>query len=313
MGHAPRWSGCWRSGGGPCPPDVSRLVAPSGPDVDRVIRAALAEDLGDAGDITSRAVIPPAARMSAALVAREAGVVAGLPVAARVFALVNPEVACEPLCRDGSVVTASRILARIHGPATDVLAAERTALNFVGHLSGIATRTARFVSAVAGTRARILDTRKTTPGLRTLEKYAVRAGGGTNHRIGLYDAVLIKDNHIAVAGSVARAVRAARPGTCTPIEVEVDTLEQAREAAAAGADIILLDNMDPATMREAVRLIDGKALTEASGGIDLERVRQVAETGVDRISAGALTYGVPRLNVALDFESAGLELENAAP
>lgn len=292
---------------------MNRLVAPSGPAVDRVVRAALAEDLGDAGDITSRTVIPPGARANAALVAREAGVVAGLPVAARVFALVNPEVVIEPLRRDGSAVTRGTVLARIRGPATDVLAAERTALNFVGHLSGIATRTARFVAAVAGTGTRILDTRKTTPGLRVLEKYAVRAGGGTNHRVGLYDAVLIKDNHIAVAGSVARAVKAARTGTGTPIEVEVDTLAQAREAVEAGADIILLDNMDPATMREAVRLIDGRALTEASGGIDLDRVRQVAETGVDRISAGALTYGVPRLNVAIDFESAGLDIENAAP
>lgn len=283
---------------------MNPLIAPSGPDVDRIIRAALAEDLGEAGDITSRAVIPAAARMSAALVAREPGVVAGLPIAARVFALVNPEVATELLCRDGSVVTEGGVLARIHGSARDVLAAERTALNFVGHLSGIATRTALFVSAVAGTRARILDTRKTTPGLRMPEKYAVRVGGGTNHRIGLYDAVLIKDNHVAVARSVAEAVRAARAGTQpgTPVEVEVDTLEQAREAAEAGADIILLDNMDPEAMREAVRLIGGRALTEASGGIDLERVRQVAATGVDRISAGALTYGVPRLNVALDFE-----------
>lgn len=294
---------------------MTGLAEPYGRVVDRIIRAALTEDLGDAGDITSRAVIPPGVSTSAVLVAREEGVVAGLPVGARVFALVNPEVATELLCRDGSRVTADTVLARIQGPATAVLAAERTALNFVGHLSGIATRTARFVAALAGTGARILDTRKTTPGLRVLEKYAVRAGGGTNHRIGLHDAVLIKDNHVAVAGSVARAVRAARQGTPpgTPIEVEVDTLEQAREAAEAGADIILLDNMDPATMREAVRLIDGKALTEASGGIDLERVRQVADTGVDRISAGALTYGVPRLNVALDFESAGLELENAAP
>ncbi len=296
---------------------MNRPVAPSGPDVDRIIRAALAEDLGDAGDITSRAVIPRGARTSAALVAREAGVVAGLPVAARVFALVNPEVATEPLCRDGSAVTGGSVLARIHGSARDVLAAERTALNFLGHLSGIATRTARFVTAVAGTRARILDTRKTTPGLRALEKYAVRAGGGANHRIGLYDAVLIKDNHIAVAGSVARAVKAARAGTGTAIEVEVETCGQAREAVEAGADIILLDNMDPATMREAVRLIDGRALTEASGGIDLERVRQVAGTGVDRISAGALTYGVPRLNVALDFESAGPDaspdLDDAGP
>ena len=284
---------------------MKRLVAPSGPEVDRIIRLALAEDLGDAGDITSRAVIPPDARMSAALVARETGMLAGLSVAARVFALVNPEVATELLCGDGSAVTEGSVLARVSGSARDVLAAERTALNFVGHLSGIATRTARFVTAVAGTRARILDTRKTTPGLRALEKYAVRAGGGTNHRMGLYDAVLIKDNHVAVAGSVGRAVKAARAGTQpdTAVEVEVEAPGQALEAAEAGADIILLDNMDLATMREAVSLIDGRALTEASGGIDLKRVRQVAETGVDRISAGALTYGVPRLNVALDFET----------
>ncbi len=284
---------------------MTGLAAPAGPAVDRIVREALDEDLADAGDVTSRAVIPDGATADARLVAREAGVVAGLSVAARAFALANPKTAVRSLRRDGDSVVEGEILARVRGPAADVLAAERTALNFLGHLSGIATRTARFVAAVAGTGARILDTRKTTPGLRTLEKYAVRAGGGANHRIGLYDAVLIKDNHVAVAGSVARAVRAARARTSgdTPIEAEVDTLEQAREAVEAGADIVLLDNMDPATLREAVRLIGGEALTEASGGIDLDRVRQVAETGVDRISAGALTYGVPRLDVALDFES----------
>lgn len=281
-------------------------VVPPWPAVDRIVRAALAEDLGDEGDITSRAVIPAGTEVSAVLAAREAGVVAGLPIGARVFALVNPDVVTEPLCRDGTAVSGGSALARIRGPARAVLAAERAALNFVGHLSGIATRTARFVKAVEGTGARILDTRKTTPGLRVLEKYAVRAGGGCNHRAGLHDAVLIKDNHIAVAGSVARAVSAARAGTRpgTAIEVEVETPAQAGEAAAAGADIVLLDNMGPGAMREAVRLIAGRALTEASGGIDLERARQVAETGVNRISAGALTYGVPRLDVALDFENA---------
>ena len=293
---------------------MSALVAPSGPAVDRIIRSALAEDLGEAGDITSQAAVPPDARTSAVLVAREAGVVAGLTIAARVFALVNPEVATKPLCRDGSKVMRGEVLARIRGPAADVLAAERSALNFVGHMSGIATRTAHFVTAVSGTGVRILDTRKTTPGLRVLEKYAVRAGGGTNHRIGLYDAVLIKDNHISVAGSVARAVRAVRADAPvgTRIEVEVETLGQVREARAAGADIILLDNMDPETMREAVRLIDGRALTEASGGIDIQCLRQVAETGVDRISSGALTYGVARLNVALEVETSVLDFDYAA-
>ncbi len=292
---------------------MTGLVAPAGPAVDRIVRAALAEDLGDAGDVTSRAVIPHGAAAAARLVAREAGVVAGLPVAARAFALTSPETAFQALRRDGDSVAAGETLARVHGRATDVLAAERTALNFLGHLSGVATRAARFAAAVSGTGVRVLDTRKTTPGLRTLEKYAVRAGGGANHRVGLYDAALIKDNHVAVAGSVARAVRAARASGHAPVEVEVDTLDEAREAVEAGADVVLLDNMDPATLREAVGLIGGEALTEASGGIDLDRVREVAETGVDRISAGALTHGVPRLDVALDFERLGPRSRDADP
>lgn len=281
------------------PPDVAGI--------DAVVRAALEEDLGAAGDITSEAVVPAGAVAEAVIVAREAGVIAGLPVAARVFAAVNPAIVFEPRCRDGNAVPAGAPLAHVQGPARGVLAAERTALNLLGHMSGIATKTARFVEAVAGTGTRILDTRKTTPGLRALEKYAVRAGGGRNHRLGLYDAVLIKDNHVEVAGGVGAAVRSARErvGRDVLIEVEVDTLEQLHEALAAAPDAILLDNMDAAMLRAAVRIVGGRVQTEASGGMDEEGARQAAEAGVDFVSVGALTHSARQLNVALDFGADG--------
>ena len=279
----------------PAPPDV-RVI-------DAVVRAALAEDLGAVGDITSEAVVPAGAVVEAVIAAREAGVIAGMPVAARVFAAVNPAIVFEPRCRDGDAVPAGAPLADVRGSARDVLAAERTALNLLGHMSGIATKTARFVEAVAGTDAKILDTRKTTPGLRALEKYAVRAGGGRNHRMGLHDAVLIKDNHVEVAGGVGAAVRGARTrvGRDVLVEVEVDTPDQLREAVAAGPDAILLDNMDVETLREAVRMVGGRVLLEASGGMDEEGARQAAEAGVDFVSVGALTHSAPQLNVALDL------------
>ena len=283
------------------------LAAPNGAVVDAIVRAALEEDLGAPGDITSAAVVPAGAVAEGQIVAREEGTIAGLPIAARVFELADPAVRFEPLCHDGDHVAPGTALARVRGPARAVLAAERTALNFLGHLSGIATLTARFAAAVAGTDTRILDTRKTTPGLRALEKYAVRAGGGSNHRMGLHDAVLIKDNHLAVAGGVAAAVRAARRGVGpeTVVEVEADTLEQVAEAAEAGPDVILLDNMDAATLRRAVAAVGGRAATEASGGMDIEAARRAARAGVDFVSVGALTHSAPHLNVALDFVPVG--------
>ena len=274
-------------------------------EIDEIVTRALAEDLGTAGDVTSAATVPADAEASGEVVAREDGVIAGLPLVAATYAQVDGGVAVELLARDGDRVAAGARLARIHGPARSVLAGERTALNLLGHLSGIATATSRFVSAVAGTRARIVDTRKTTPGLRALDKYAVRCGGGVNHRFGLHDAVLIKDNHVAVAGGVTAAVKAARAtaGHLVKVEVEVDTLEQLDEALAAGADIVLLDNMDLASLAEAVRRASGRALTEASGGVTLDTVAGIAGTGVDLISVGAITHSAPSLDVALDFRS----------
>lgn len=267
-----------------------------------LLRAALAEDIG-AGDITTVLTVPEDAPAKAILHAKTEGVVAGLAIAARAFTLVAPAAHCEQHIADGTRVGPGTVLATIAGPARGLLTAERVALNFVQRLSGVATLTARFVVAVAGTSARIVDTRKTTPGLRTLEKYAVRMGGGHNHRIGLYDAVLIKDNHLAAGGGVARTVRRARehaPHTMR-IEVECKTLAQVDEAVAAQADIILLDNMDTETLREAVGRVGGRALTEASGGVRLETVRAIAETGVDLISVGALTHSAPALDISLDF------------
>jgi nicotinate-nucleotide pyrophosphorylase (carboxylating) len=264
---------------------------------------ALAEDLGRAGDITSDAIIPAGSMAKAALVARRPGVIVGMPLAARAFAEMDAAVVFDTKVGDGATVAADTTLATIAGSAHAILAAERTALNFVGHLSGIASATAAFVEAVKGTHARITCTRKTTPGLRALEKYAVRCGGGSNHRYGLDDAVLIKDNHIAIAGSVSGAIERARAavGHLVKVEVEVDTLEQLREALAAKPDAVLLDNMSLTDLAEAVRMVAGSVATEASGGVTIDRVRAIAETGVDYISSGWITHSAPALDVALDI------------
>ncbi|MBI4410469.1 MAG: carboxylating nicotinate-nucleotide diphosphorylase [Gemmatimonadetes bacterium] len=266
-----------------------------------LVRRALREDLGRAGDLTTDALIADR-HVEARIVVREAGRVAGLPVAAAAFRLLDATVAFEACTSEGCDVAPGTTLARLRGPARPILAAERTALNFLGRLCGIATATARAVAAVQGTRARIACTRKTTPGLRALEKYAVRLGGGANHRFGLDDGVLIKDNHLRLAGSLAAAVERVRlrVGHMVKIEVEVDSLEQLRQAAALGVDAVLLDNFGVAELREAVRLAEGKVLLEASGGITLEDVAQVAATGVHVISLGWLTHSAPALDVALE-------------
>lgn len=278
-----------------------------------LLRLALAEDLADegdwtavavdpaAGDVTSTATLDPDTTLQGRIVAKEDGVVAGLPVAAAVFRLVDEELALEPVVEDGAAVAAGDTLASVGGPGRALLAAERTALNFLGRLSGIATLTRRFVDAVAGTGARILDTRKTLPGARRLDKYAVARGGGTNHRLGLFDKVLVKDNHIDGAGGIAAAVEGmrARYGDRYPIEVEVKTLDELDEALALAPDCILLDNMDLATMRRAVERTEGRVPLEASGNVTLDTVRAVAETGVDAISVGALTHSAPAFDVSL--------------
>ena len=272
-----------------------------------LVRAALEEDRAF-DDATTLAVVPASARASAVMVARSPGVIAGLPLAEIAFELLDAATECRALVRDGAHVAAGAPVLEIEGSARALLSAERVALNFAQRLLGIATLTARYVSAVRGTSARILDTRKTTPGFRALEKYAVRCGGGTNHRADLAAAMLIKDNHLeALGGDIALAVRRAREHAPAGIRVEVecDTREQVARALDAGADAILLDNMSPPEMRSCVELVHGAAIVEASGGITLERVRAVAETGVDWISVGALTHSVPALDLALDFRAAG--------
>ncbi len=266
------------------------------------VRAALKEDLGRAGDITSAATIPAGARATADLVARKPGVIAGLDLAAAAFRELDPTIRFDANVADGDTVEAGATVAKVEGPARAVLSAERVALNFLCHLSGVATATAALVARVSHTSARICDTRKTTPGLRAFEKYAVRCGGGMNHRFGLDDAILIKDNHIAVAGGVIAAIRAARAaaGHLVKVEVEVDTLDQLVEAMVAEPDAVLLDNMKPADMREAVKLVAGRAITEASGNVTLETVAAIAETGVDMISSGWITHSAPILDLALD-------------
>lgn len=269
-----------------------------------VLRMAFAEDLGSAGDLTSQAIIPADVTGSASVGVRRDGVIAGLAVAEAAFRLFDPTVSFTALVTDGDRVAAGTSLARVEGPARSLLTAERTALNLVGRLSGIATATASMVDAVAGTRARIVCTRKTTPGLRALEKYAVRMGGGSNHRFGLYDAVLIKDNHVAVAGGVAEAVGrvAQRVGHLVKVEVEVDSLEQLDVVLGLDrVDAVLLDNFSIEDLRTAVQRVSGRILTEASGGITRDGVRAVAETGVDLISMGWLTHSAPNLDVGLDL------------
>jgi nicotinate-nucleotide pyrophosphorylase (carboxylating) len=281
------------------------LSPPPAPIVDPILRSALAEDLGQRGDITTDAIISADTRARGAIVARAPGRVAGLSMALRTFELLDQTVSCEMLANDGDEVTAGQTLAYIDGPARVVITGERVALNLLGRLSGIASATAAFVDAVRGTGARILCTRKTTPGMRALEKYAVRAGGGCNHRFGLYDEVLIKDNHIAIAGGVPQAIERVRRGNRTSvpcrIEVEVDNLAQLEQALAAGVDAVLLDNMDPSSLARAVALVDGRATTEASGGITLETATAIAETGVDYLSIGWLTHSAPALDVGLDI------------
>jgi len=272
-------------------------------DIDGLLSAALAEDLGEAGGATSDATIPEAAVAVANLVARAPGVVAGLGVALRVFELVDDSVETGALVADGDRVQAGAILARVSGPARSLLAAERVALNLLGHLCGVATATRALVDRVDGTGATVIDTRKTTPLWRSLEKRAVVAGGGGNHRMGLYDQVLIKDNHIEAVGSPAEAVRRARAhvGTSMKVEVEIESLDDLEGVIQAGADVVMLDNMAPAEMRRAVDVARGRVALEASGGITLETIRAVAETGVDFISVGWITHSAPALDVALDF------------
>jgi nicotinate-nucleotide pyrophosphorylase (carboxylating) len=274
-------------------------------EIDAAVTRALAEDLGRAGDVTSIATIPEGTPARAQVVARAAGVIAGLPLVAATFHKLAPEIAISAAVRDGDGVDAMTTLMQVTGPARAVLAAERTALNLLGHLSGIASATHEFVRRVTGTKLRICCTRKTTPGLRALEKYAVRCGGGFNHRFGLDDAMLIKDNHIAVAGGIRAVLERARgaAGHLVKIEIEVDTLDQLREVLTVGlADAVLLDNMDTATMRQAVAMVAGRLPLEASGGITLTTVAEIAATGVDYASTGWITHSAPNLDVALDIE-----------
>lgn len=274
-------------------------VAVASEALERVVRAALAEDVG-AGDVTTDALFDESATGTAELLVKERGVVCGLAAAEAVFRLLDDGVDFEPLVRDGDLLEPGRV-ARVNGRLRALLTGERTALNLLGRLSGVATLTRLYADAVAGTGARILDTRKTTPGLRELEKYAVACGGGTNHRLGLYDAVLVKDNHIRFAGGIEAAVERLRAaGSGLPIQVEAETLDDVREALAAGVDSILLDNMPPETLRQAVAIAGGRVPLEASGGVTLETVRTVADTGVDFISIGALTHAARSLDVSME-------------
>ena len=274
-------------------------------EIDAAINRALEEDLGRAGDITSTATVPGDAPGRAMLNAREAGVIAGLPLVAAAFRKLSPDIAIDAPVRDGTAIKAGTSLMTIAGNARAILGAERVALNFLGHLCGIATATAAFASRIAHTKARVICTRKTTPGLRALEKYAVRCGGGYNHRFGLDDAMLIKDNHIAVAGGIAAVLARAKQsaGHLVKIEIEVDSLDQLRQVLdAGGADVVLIDNFDPETMRKAVAMVAGRLVIEASGGITLDTAAAIAETGVDYLSSGALTHSVKNLDVGLDIE-----------
>jgi len=272
-------------------------------DCDSFVRATLAEDLGDRGDITAAAVIPAEARFEGVMDSRDPITVAGLAVAEAFFRALDPAVAIERLVEDGAPVAAGTALLRLQGQARALLTAERSALNTVQHLSGIATMTRRYVEAIAGTGATLLDTRKTLPGLRVLEKYATRMGGATNHRMGLWDAAMIKDNHVAVAGSVEAAVARAVAAGIERIIVEVDRIEQIEPALGAGATHLLLDNMAPATLREAVALVAGRVPTEASGGVRLDTIRAIAESGVTYVSVGRLTQSAPAADIGLDFAS----------
>jgi nicotinate-nucleotide pyrophosphorylase (carboxylating) len=271
-------------------------------DARRVIEAALAEDVGP-GDVTSSVVIPEDVRFHGLMRARHAMVIAGLPVACEVFRMVVPEASFRALIADGEAVAAGAIVAEIDGPARGLLTAERTALNLLQILSGIATATRQYVERIQGTGCTLLDTRKTIPGMRKLSKYATRCGGARNHRMGLFDAILIKDNHIAVCGSISEAVRKAKgAGRQLMIEVECDTLAQVAEAAEAGVDMVLLDNMNPDELRQAVALVGRRAKTEGSGGVTLETVAAIAASGVDFVSVGRITQSAPAVDIGLDWE-----------
>jgi len=279
-------------------PELPRLM------VDEAVKAALLEDWGRAGDVTSQATLPVTAEATAVIAARKPGVLAGLALAESAFRQTDSGLSFEAVLNDGARLAPRDVVARIKGPARSLLAAERVALNYLGHLSGIATATASFADLIAHTKADIVCTRKTTPGLRAFEKYAVKCGGGSNHRFGLDDAILIKDNHIAVAGGVTKAIEAAKAfaGHLVKIEVEVDTLEQLEEALATKPDVVMLDNMPPDVLKQAVAIADGKVLLEASGGIERDTVKAVAEAGVDLISSGWITHSAPVLDLGLDIE-----------
>ena len=273
--------------------------------IEPLVRMALLEDLGRAGDLTTDVIVPAGHRVTTLLVARQTGVIAGLDLARLAFQLIDPAIEMRIERNDGAALAPGDVIAAITGPARGILTAERVALNFLCRLSGIATATASVVAAVRNTGAKIVCTRKTTPGLRAIEKYAVRVGGGSNHRFGLDDAVLIKDNHVAIAGGVTEALRRARSGVghLVKIEIEVDTLDQLREALGYGVDAVLLDNMDSSTLAEAVAMVAGQAVTEASGRITPATAPQIAATGVDLISIGWLTHSVGILDIGLDFKA----------
>jgi nicotinate-nucleotide pyrophosphorylase (carboxylating) len=271
--------------------------------IEPLVQATLLEDLGRAGDLTTDAIVPPDLNVKTVLAARQPGVVAGLDLARLAFALIDPAISLKAEKEDGATLAKGDIIARIEGPARGILTGERTALNFLGHLSGIASATASVVAAIKGTKTQVVCTRKTTPLLRTIEKYAVRMGGGGNHRFGLDDAVLIKDNHVAIAGSITEALRRARArvGHLVKIEIEVDTLAQLAEALEQKADVVLLDNMSPDMLAEAVKMAGGRAITEASGGITLANAAAIAASGVDLMSLGWLTHSAAVLDIGLDF------------
>lgn len=271
-----------------------------------LVRMALEEDLGRAGDITSDTVVPEGARARVVMASREHGVIAGLDAAEIAFRLVDPSLKIKRLKPEGSVVAPGDDVLEVEGRARSILTAERVALNFVGRMSGIASLTAKMVKAVGNHKAKICSTRKTTPGLRSVEKYAVRVGGGANHRLGLDDAILIKDNHIAMAGGVTAALKRAHAGAghMVKIEIEVDTLDQLKEVMETGADVVMLDNMSLEDMTAAVKLVAGRAIVEASGGVTLDRIPKIAACGVDMISTGALTHSAPNFDVGLDYKAA---------
>jgi nicotinate-nucleotide pyrophosphorylase (carboxylating) len=271
--------------------------------IHQAVQRALDEDIGR-GDITTDALVAATEAGSARLVARQDGIIAGMDFAETAFRILEADVHFEHRVGDGQAVTAGTVIGRVSAKVRTLLSAERVALNFLTHLSGIATLTGRYVAAVAGTKARIVDTRKTLPGLRAVQKYAVKAGGGANHRFGLDDAAMLKDNHIAAVGGIGAAIRQVRAATGHMVKIccEVDRIDQIEEALSAGADVLLLDNMTPAELSSAVRLIDGRALAEASGGVSLDTVAAIAASGVDVISVGRLTHSAPALDIALDFE-----------